>query len=166
MSGKTGFFETLAKGVNELTASMSEVVGRVKEAATEVHRGAEEISSGNANLSQRTEQQSSSLEETASSMEEMTSTVKQNADNAAQANQLASAARRVALPRAAVRAVDGKDIVFVVRDARVERRAIRVGAASGEDVLVLSGVTAGESVVVGGPEDLADGDRVTVRSSS
>jgi methyl-accepting chemotaxis protein len=93
MNGKTGFFEILAKGVNELTASMAEVVSRVKEAATEVHRGAEEISAGNANLSQRTEQQSSSLEETASSMEEMTSTVKQNADNAAQANQLASAAR-------------------------------------------------------------------------
>jgi len=93
LTGKTGFFEVLAKGVNELTASMSEIVARVKEAATEVHRGAEEISSGNANLSQRTEQQSSSLEETASSMEEMTSTVKQNADNAAQANQLASAAR-------------------------------------------------------------------------
>jgi hypothetical protein len=34
-----------------------------------------------------------SLEETASSMEEMTSTVKQNAGNAAQANQLAAAAR-------------------------------------------------------------------------
>jgi methyl-accepting chemotaxis protein len=54
--------------------------------------GAEEISRGNLDLSQRTEQQASSLEETASSMEEMTSTVRNNADNAAQANQLASAA--------------------------------------------------------------------------
>src|SRR5579863_2194302 len=41
-------------------------------------------------------EQASSLEETASSMEEMTSTVKNNADNAAQANQLAAAAREQA----------------------------------------------------------------------
>jgi methyl-accepting chemotaxis protein len=93
LAGKTGFTEVLARGVNELAGNMADVVARVKAAAAEVHRGAEEISAGNANLSQRTEEQSSSLEETASSMEEMTSTVKQNADNAAQANQLATAAR-------------------------------------------------------------------------
>ncbi|MEJ1961946.1 MAG: methyl-accepting chemotaxis protein [Gammaproteobacteria bacterium] len=93
MAGKTGFFELLGKGVNQLADNMADLVARVKNTAGEVFRGAEEISSGNANLSSRTEQQSSSLEETASSMEEMTSTVKQNADNAGQANQLATAAR-------------------------------------------------------------------------
>jgi methyl-accepting chemotaxis protein len=93
MAGKSGFFELLGKGVNQLADNMAELVSRVKTTAGEVFRGAQEISSGNANLSQRTEQQSSSLEETASSMEEMTSTVKQNADNAGQANQLATAAR-------------------------------------------------------------------------
>jgi methyl-accepting chemotaxis protein len=90
---KSGFFEAMSRGVNQLADNMAEIVRKVKGASAEVHRGAEEISAGNANLSQRTEEQSSSLEETASSMEEMTSTVKQNADNAAQANQLAIAAR-------------------------------------------------------------------------
>jgi len=93
LDDKSGFFEGMSRGVNQLADNMAEIVRRVKFASAEVHRGAEEISAGNANLSQRTEEQSSSLEETASSMEEMTSTVKQNADNAAQANQLAIAAR-------------------------------------------------------------------------
>ena len=93
LTGKTGFFEMMGRGVNRLADTMSEVISRVKQVAGEVHRGADEISSGNANLSQRTEEQSSSLEETASSMEQMTTTVKQNADNASQANQLALAAR-------------------------------------------------------------------------
>jgi methyl-accepting chemotaxis protein len=93
MSGKSGFFELMSRGVNQLADNMANLVSQVKSAAGEVFRGAEEISAGNANLSTRTEQQSSSLEETASSMEEMTSTVKQNADNAGQANQLATAAR-------------------------------------------------------------------------
>jgi methyl-accepting chemotaxis protein len=93
LAGKSGFFEAMSRGVNQLADNMSEVVSKVKVVAGEVHRGADEISSGNANLSQRTEEQSSSLEETASSMEEMTTTVKQNADNAGQANQLAMAAR-------------------------------------------------------------------------
>jgi methyl-accepting chemotaxis protein len=93
LGGKIGFFEALARNVNQLADNMAEIVAKVKHAAEEVYRGAEEISQGNANLSQRTEEQSSSLEETASSMEEMTSTVKQNADNAGQANQLAIAAR-------------------------------------------------------------------------
>ena len=93
LTGKSGFFESMSRGVNRLVENMVEVVSRVKQVAGEVHRGADEISSGNVNLSQRTEEQSSSLEETASSMEEMTTTVKQNADNAAQANQLALAAR-------------------------------------------------------------------------
>ena len=93
MAGKSGFFEMMSRGVNQLADNMASLVSRVKASAGEVFRGAEEISSGNANLSSRTEEQSSSLEETASSMEEMTSTVKQNAENAGQANQLATAAR-------------------------------------------------------------------------
>jgi methyl-accepting chemotaxis protein len=94
--GKSGFFATLADGMNRLLDNMAGVVRTMKGAAGEVSAGADEISKGNANLSQRTEEQASSLEETASSMEEMTSTVKQNADNALQANQLAATARHEA----------------------------------------------------------------------
>jgi methyl-accepting chemotaxis protein len=93
VAGKKGFYEALARGINQLSDNMSDIVSRVKLAAGEVSRGAEEISQGNANLGQRTEEQASSLEETASSMEQMTSTVKHNADNAGQANQLSAAAR-------------------------------------------------------------------------
>ncbi len=91
--GKTGHFQALAKTVNALIENMMGVVRDLAHTSREVQGGAEEISNGNSNLSQRTEEQASSLEETASSMEEMTATVKQNADNAAQANQLAAAAR-------------------------------------------------------------------------
>jgi methyl-accepting chemotaxis protein len=95
-AGKEAFFKALAQGVNRLLANMADVVRSMGRAAAEVRTGAEEISRGNTDLSQRTEEQASSLEETASSMEQMTSTVKNNADNAAQANQLASAAREQA----------------------------------------------------------------------
>jgi methyl-accepting chemotaxis protein len=83
----------MAEGINSLLDSMAAMVRGIKSTAAEVSRSAEEISAGNTNLSRRTEEQSASLEETASSMEQMTSTVKQNADNAAQASQLALAAR-------------------------------------------------------------------------
>ena len=96
LSHKSGFFEALGTGVNRLAEGLVEIVSRVKSAGREVALGAEEITAGNSNLSMRTEEQASSLEETASSMEEMTTTVKQNADNAAQANQLALAAREQA----------------------------------------------------------------------
>ncbi|MBS0395203.1 MAG: HAMP domain-containing protein, partial [Proteobacteria bacterium] len=77
--GKSGFFGSLALGVNRLLDNVTEMVRAVTAAAVEVRAGADEIARGNANLSERTEHQASSLEETASSMEEMTSTVRQNA---------------------------------------------------------------------------------------
>ncbi|MBS0394584.1 MAG: MCP four helix bundle domain-containing protein, partial [Proteobacteria bacterium] len=92
-TGRSGQIEALAVSVNRLLDTMMAVVAEIKHAATEVQSGAEEISKGNLNLSQRTEEQASSLEETASSMEQMTSTVKATADNAAQARELALAAR-------------------------------------------------------------------------
>ena len=83
----------MGESVNALIENMGTIVHGIQSTAGDVKRAADEISAGNENLSQRTEEQSSSLEETASSMEQMTTTVKQNADNAAQANQLAVAAR-------------------------------------------------------------------------
>jgi len=142
LSGKSGFFEAMSRGVNQLADNMAEVVSRVKRVAAEVHRGADEISAGNANLSQRTEEQSSSLEETASSMEEMTTTVKQNADNAAQANQLALAARDQAekggtVVSQAVSAMSGineaskkiADIIGVIDDIAFQTNLLALNAA-------------------------------------
>ncbi|MGH9161466.1 MAG: efflux RND transporter periplasmic adaptor subunit [Vicinamibacteraceae bacterium] len=73
---------------------------------------------------------------------------------------------RVLVPKGAVRSVDGSSIVFVVRDGRAERRAVRVGAAEGDHVEVLSGLSGGERVVVEGPADLADGTTVEEVSRS
>ncbi len=114
LGGKRGFFAALGTGVNRLADNLAEVVARVKSAAVEIGLGAEEITLGNSNLSARTEEQASSLEETASSMEQMTTTVKQNADSAAQAKQLALAARTqaeqgVTVLDNAVQAVTGID---------------------------------------------------------
>ena len=83
----------MAESINALLNHMVSIVDGIQSTSREVKRAADEICTGNENLSQRTGEQSSSLEETASSMEQMTATVKQNADNAAQANQLALAAR-------------------------------------------------------------------------
>ena len=94
--GKSGNLLALSQAINTMADSMANIVSQIRTAVEAVRTGTEEISKGNTDLSQRTEEQASSLEETASSMEEMTSTVKQNADNAAQANQLATAARNQA----------------------------------------------------------------------
>jgi len=142
MDGKTGFFQTLATGLNTILDVTSGIVAKVKAAAHDVQRGAREISEGNTNLSQRTEEQSSSLEETASSMEEMTSTVKQNADNAGQANQLATAARDQAekggiVTGRAVQAMSGineasrriADIIGVIDEIAFQTNLLALNAA-------------------------------------
>ena len=70
---------------------------------------------------------------------------------------------RVLVPAAAVRTADGTSFVFLVRDGRVERRAVKAGAADGDQVEVVSGLNAGDRVVVEGPPTLADGTRVKER---
>ena len=45
----------------------------------------------------------------------------------------------------------------------LERRAISVGLENGDQVEVISGVSAGERVVVSGPQTLKDGDKVKVQ---
>ena len=72
----------------------------------------------------------------------------------------APARQRVAVPSAAVRERDGARHVFVVRDGKVERRAVTVAGTKGEETEIEAGLTEGETVVVGPPEGLKDGDRV------
>ena len=71
-------------------------------------------------------------------------------------------ATRLLVPAGAARSREGRDVVYVLRGDLVERRAVRLGASVGNQVEVVSGLTAGERVVIEGPEDLVDGDRVTV----
>ena len=70
---------------------------------------------------------------------------------------------KLLVPSSAVRTSEGRSIVFVIRDDRVERRAIGAGAAVGDQVEVLSGISAGERVVVDAPQTLKDGDKVKVQ---
>jgi RND family efflux transporter MFP subunit len=72
-------------------------------------------------------------------------------------------AGRVLVPKAAIRAEDGKPIVFVVRDERVERRVIKQGDARGNEIEVLAGLSEGEQVVVSSAKDLRDRQRVVVK---
>jgi RND family efflux transporter MFP subunit len=70
---------------------------------------------------------------------------------------------KLVVPSSAVRTADGRSIVFVLKDERIERRAISVGPPVGDQVEVMSGVSAGERVVVDGPQTLKDGDKVKVQ---
>jgi RND family efflux transporter MFP subunit len=71
----------------------------------------------------------------------------------------------LAVPRAALRQDGGQDVVFVVKDGRLERRAVKVATAPGDPAQVEAGLAAGESVVVEGPAELKDGGRVRVLES-
>jgi len=75
----------------------------------------------------------------------------------------AAAAARMTVPKTAIRTIDGRSVVFVAKDDRVERRAISVGNENGGVVDVLSGVNAGERVVLDPPAGMKDGDRIKVQ---
>jgi RND family efflux transporter MFP subunit len=67
------------------------------------------------------------------------------------------------IPKGAVRSDANASFVFLVRDGRVERRAVSLGKDRGTDVAILAGVTPGDSLVVKGPESLHDGDKIEIR---
>ncbi len=66
------------------------------------------------------------------------------------------------IPKGAVRSDSNASFVFLVRDGKVERRAVSLGTDRGTDVAVLAGVSPGDSLVVKGPESLRDGDKVEI----
>lgn len=69
-------------------------------------------------------------------------------------------ASAIAVPGKAVRKDAGRNYVLIVNDGVVERRAVAVSGSSQGNILLSSGVTAGEFVIVEGPDEIADGDRV------
>jgi RND family efflux transporter MFP subunit len=72
-------------------------------------------------------------------------------------------ARVLLIPRQAVREQGGREIVFVVRDGVVEQRAVALGGDSGERREVVSGLKAGDRVVIEPPETLSDGMEVRIQ---
>jgi len=67
------------------------------------------------------------------------------------------------IPKGAVRSDSNTSYVFLIRDGKVERRAVSVGQERGTEVAVIAGVLPGDSLVVKGPESLHDGDKVEIR---
>jgi RND family efflux transporter MFP subunit len=74
-----------------------------------------------------------------------------------------AAAPAALVPQDAVRDDNGKKIVFLVKDDRLERRAVTLGGTRGSDAEILAGVVAGDTVVVKGPGNLRDGQDVQVK---
>jgi len=72
-------------------------------------------------------------------------------------------AATILIPRSAVHDENGKNIVFLVKDDKTERRAVTLGGSRGSDTEVLAGVSIGDAVVVKGPENLRDGQSVAIR---
>jgi RND family efflux transporter MFP subunit len=73
------------------------------------------------------------------------------------------AAPGVLVPADAVRAEGSEGVVFVVADGKAARRAVTLGKTVGTEREVLTGVKAGERVVVSPPPSLADGAAVRVQ---
>jgi hypothetical protein len=69
----------------------------------------------------------------------------------------------VTIPQNAVRDDGGQKVVFLVKDNRVERHAVKVGTSNGAQTQILAGLVAGDTVVVGGPADLRDGEAVEIK---
>lgn len=73
--------------------------------------------------------------------------------------------RGTLVPAAAIRQDGGKDVVFVVRDGRAERRAVSLGGTLDDDRQVQAGVSSGDAVIVEAPATLKDGDVVKEREN-
>jgi RND family efflux transporter MFP subunit len=70
---------------------------------------------------------------------------------------------RAIIPKAAVHSDGGKQIVYLVRDQKLERRAVSLGAERGNDIEILAGLAPGDKLVVSGAEKLHEGQTVEVK---
>ena len=73
------------------------------------------------------------------------------------------AAAKAVIPREAARMIDGRSVVFLFRDGVLERRAVSLGTETGADIEVTAGLSPGDKVVIEGPQNLRDGQRVKVK---
>jgi RND family efflux transporter MFP subunit len=72
----------------------------------------------------------------------------------------AGTAPALAVPKAAVQRVEGRDVVFVVQAGRAVLRPVKLGTPGPDEAVILSGLAAGERVITGGSGRLRDGLRV------
>ena len=67
---------------------------------------------------------------------------------------------RIIVPAEAVRTADGRDVVWIVRDGRLQKRDVDAGPVSGNFREIRAGLSGGEQLLVGGVENPRDGQRV------
>ncbi|MCC6949333.1 MAG: HAMP domain-containing protein [Bradyrhizobiaceae bacterium] len=94
--GFTDAYRQIKEDFNATVDQLRETVRAIALSTREVANTSAEISASTTDLSQRTEEQAASLEQTSASMEEMSAIVKKNAENAQEANQFATATRKIA----------------------------------------------------------------------
>lgn len=69
----------------------------------------------------------------------------------------------VVIPYAAVQVTQGSPVIFVLKeDSTIEQREIKLGQRKDETIIALSGVKAGETVVVDGQINLFNGSKVHI----
>ena len=67
------------------------------------------------------------------------------------------------IPSGALRDENGSKIVFLVKDNKLERRAVKTGNTRGSDVEIFAGLIPGDMVVTKGPPDLRDGETIQLK---
>jgi len=67
---------------------------------------------------------------------------------------------RIMVPAEAVRSDNGRDVVWIVRDGRLQKRDVDAGPVSGNFREIRSGLAGGEQLLVGGIETPREGQRV------
>jgi HlyD family secretion protein len=70
---------------------------------------------------------------------------------------------RAIIPASAVRKEGAASVVYTVKQQKLERHAVTLGATRGSDVEIMAGLSPGDSVVVRGAEALHDGQTVEVK---
>lgn len=67
------------------------------------------------------------------------------------------------IPQNVVRKEGDAPVVWLVKDGKIERRAVTLGVEHGSDVEVMAGVSPGDSLVLRGPEGLHEGEAVEIK---
>jgi RND family efflux transporter MFP subunit len=67
------------------------------------------------------------------------------------------------VPHSAVRNEGGRQVVLIVQDGKLERRAVTLGTERGSDVEVMAGVVPGDKLVVKGADTLHEGQAVEIK---
>jgi RND family efflux transporter MFP subunit len=75
-------------------------------------------------------------------------------------NKSAGNSAGVVVPQSAVSESNGRQYVLLVADNRVERRAVATAGERGKDILITSGLSSGDKVIINAPDGLKNGDRV------